>query len=142
MSFRLGSGNCAELTPFALPGIITHLDTEDIDENWQQPGKVEDAVALVKDWDPTSESLPSAELAKLTLSSLQSSTPWLSPPPASTGKLSTVNPSPPGSPSPARSASSATRRTLTSLPARKERARRPRTELALPFASSWLGRGM
>ncbi|GAA5985747.1 hypothetical protein JCM11641_007201 [Rhodosporidiobolus odoratus] len=33
--------------------IITHKDNEDIAESWQQPGKVEDAVALVKDWDPT-----------------------------------------------------------------------------------------
>ncbi|GAA6014850.1 hypothetical protein JCM10207_002201 [Rhodosporidiobolus poonsookiae] len=33
--------------------IITHKDDEDIAESWSQPGNVEDAVALVKDWDPT-----------------------------------------------------------------------------------------
>ncbi|BGP31290.1 hypothetical protein JCM10296v2_003054 [Rhodotorula toruloides] len=33
--------------------IITHKDDEDIAESWSQPGKVEDAVALVEEWDPT-----------------------------------------------------------------------------------------
>ncbi|GEM08340.1 monooxygenase [Rhodotorula toruloides] len=33
--------------------IITHKDDEDIAESWSQPGKVEDAVALVREWDPT-----------------------------------------------------------------------------------------
>ncbi|GAA5908588.1 hypothetical protein JCM6882_003685 [Rhodosporidiobolus microsporus] len=33
--------------------IITHKDDEDIAESWSQPGKVEDAVALVHDWDAT-----------------------------------------------------------------------------------------
>jgi hypothetical protein len=57
---RLDVGSCADLAAdlSLTAGIITHLDTEDIDENWQQPGKVEDAVALVKDWDPTSELAP------------------------------------------------------------------------------------
>ncbi|GAA5841476.1 hypothetical protein JCM11251_007153 [Rhodosporidiobolus azoricus] len=33
--------------------IVTHKDDEDIAESWSQPGRVEDAVALVQDWDAT-----------------------------------------------------------------------------------------
>lgn len=36
--------------------IITHKDHANILESWAQPGDVADAVALVPDWDPTSES--------------------------------------------------------------------------------------
>ena len=32
---------------------LTSRDEEDIDESWSFPGKIEDALEVVKDWDPT-----------------------------------------------------------------------------------------
>lgn len=32
--------------------LLTHLDTADVEESWMLPGNPEDALAVVKDWDP------------------------------------------------------------------------------------------
>ncbi|BGP25865.1 hypothetical protein JCM10295v2_004805 [Rhodotorula toruloides] len=32
--------------------LLTHLDKADVEESWMYPGKVEDALEYVKDWDP------------------------------------------------------------------------------------------
>ncbi|CEI62261.1 unnamed protein product [Fusarium venenatum] len=33
--------------------VLTHKDDHDIDESWSFPGKIEDVLDLLKDWDPT-----------------------------------------------------------------------------------------
>ena len=40
--------------------VATHRDDEDIEENWQFPGKVEDALACLEGWDPVARAVIAA----------------------------------------------------------------------------------